>query len=1328
MEEELHLRSLSGKSRPELDLASYADTKHQYDATIRKEYAELLGMMEKTKDLEQGHAELETHSAFAAAGYFSRVFFFWIFSMTRALVRGEVSADTMMLAEKDRTSSSSDVFRKFWFGQLEKDNPSLFSALKGAFYPKFARAFLLKVLWGIIMVITNSVMINLFITAHADAKAGKDTLAERYVLAAVFFVFPCLLGFFLHHCESMCIRLGIRIRAALVTAIYHKALTAKVTNMANSPILSLFTKDCGVMLYAPLALIRLVTGILEIVLLIAVLCFYLRWDVCLFIVAVTAICIPIQYWLSQKVTQIREDNTASNNERLLIVHEVLYAIKLVKFYTWEDSFTDKISRIRQGELKGLRTAAAVKSTNYMIIIVHNIVCAVGAFLIYALDGIRLSPAVAFLLVNVCNSFRFPIFYLPVAIKTVYEAYYSTRKIQDFLLEEDRPAVEEAPEDGVYFDNVTMTHAGAENSTLVSHAKVEPFYVKNLSFSVKRGTNVAIIGPFGSGKSSIFYGILGDMKLSAGSLQIKGSIAYVPQTPWIMHGTVRDNILFGKAFDYEWYLKVVRACCLIPDFRQFQDHDFSYLSENGINLSGGQRQRIALARAVYAKADIYLLDSVLSALDPGTGRLVFDRVVKGLLKESAVLMVTHNLDTIPECDQIVVMKEGEALYCGPYDDSAVRKVFPEEEKVEGKEDSTKVTKRTSTAREHQILLSMLNKDEPREDEATDLLVADRRERGLQRTRSKAPEQEEDQKAELLKTIWRWGQYGSLPGIAFAASLFFLAQCVRVFMDFWLRFWLNDVLDWGTDRQASLEYVAVYAGLLLTFAILVELRAILWYFYSFVCATNMHNAFLKTIFHAPMLFFSKEPLGKILKAYSKDQDQVDDAYPDASHFMLFFTSIVLTTIVSLCIVNIYFVALGAFVIIMWLLLQNRFSQPINLCKSSVSKTDGVALVHASETLHGMPVIRAFGVEAIMARENEVCLDAYGASVFHLEHVTLWSALIFDVIASLFVCFTALITIWDFDTLSAAQVGQLLAGATQLLVFLALMVNMINETQYQLFSVARILNYVRATPSEDFSFSTDMPKDSSSRPNFPHGQVVCSEVDMAYDPHKGLVLKKLSAEFKAGERIGICGRTGSGKSSLINAIFRLTEICNGTIHIDDLNTRALYMKDLRKSISIIPQEPVVFRGTIRSNLDPFHEHTDEELKTALRSSHLLDAIMAMPGGLDAEVSEGGSNMSVGQRQLLCLTRVVLRKDRRILVLDEATSALDPVTDQMIQKTIREEFNDHTILTIAHRLQTIIDYDKILVLGHGEVLEFDSVPNLMANPYGQFRAMYEAGNPDHA
>jgi ABC-type multidrug transport system fused ATPase/permease subunit len=552
------------------------------------------------------------------------------------------------------------------------------------------------------------------------------------------------------------------------------------------------------------------------------------------------------------------------------------------------------------------------------------------------------------------------------------------------------------------------------------------------------------------------------------------------------------------------------------------------------------------------------------------------------------------------------------------------------------------------------------------------------------------------------------------------LFPSAQGVRVLLNYWIRIWQTDSLKLGPGNDMT--YAGYYALLFLVFFAVLITRSRLWFFHAVKAATRLHDRFLAVLASAPMSFYSQEPLGAILKAYSKDGDQVDDSLPDSGHMAFLYLFVCLGILVSL-IISLEIFALLSFVLIsIWVFLQKWSSGPVYSCKNSVSWTDSQAVVQISESLHGISVVRAFQMQENMLAECAICMDAFGSALFHMDHISIWNAAIFDAIATIFVFLTAIICVAYRAEFDAPLVGVVMADVTQLLVFLV--VNAFNDFGYKIFSVGRIQHYIENVPSENYAKSVNMCRDARDRPMFLNGNVQFQKTDMKYDPNSSPVLKGLSFSIKQGERIGIVGITGSGKSATVNAMFRLNETCAGSIHIGDLKIQDLFIKDLRRSISIIPQEPIVFRGTVRSNLDPFNQSTESELLEALRDAGMLDVVMQLPGGLDAELSEGGGNLSVGQRQLLCLARVCLRKDRLILVLDEATSALDPATDQVVQTALRRVFGRHTVLTIAHRLDTIIDYVRIMVLDSGKLVECDSAENLLNKPAGIFKQMYEGAS----
>eukprot|EP00475_Leptophrys_vorax_P005792 TRINITY_DN1350_c0_g1_i8.p1 TRINITY_DN1350_c0_g1~~TRINITY_DN1350_c0_g1_i8.p1 ORF type:complete len:1338 (-),score=362.35 TRINITY_DN1350_c0_g1_i8:70-4083(-) len=1272
--------------------------------TIRKEYADLQEMLKKSVGLEEdGGNKKGSTQHFDKAWFGSHMGFNWVTPVIRAAYSGVMAPENLALSESERTDTSYARFKAHWDEELNSSvKPSLHRALWKTFWRVLAKAVMLKLAWGCVMVFTMGILIRqlvLFVSNKA-----RDTW-EGYVIAVSFLVACLLLGFLLHHMTSWSVRLGIGMRSALTRAIFDKALTAKSTSSNLGEILSLISRDSAVLFQAAKAVQYLWSGPLEVAGLTGFAAYYVGVPA-LWIVVLCAVTVPLQYIFGFMIDHIREKNTLSNTERLLIIHEILYAIKLVKFYTWEDSFSKKIEALRKDELKQLSKAAYIKAFNLALIFLFPPLAAVGTFYWMIQQGTKLVPAITFAVLTLCNSLRFPLVMLPSSLKIANDAKKGLKRIEEFLLSADRLPVAEAAEIGVFLDGASLGYADSEE-----HPGEIEVKLRNVSLELRPGQVLAVVGTCGSGKTTLLKGILGDAEVAEGSVRVKGRIAYVPQNPFIMHGTVRDNILFGLKYEEKWYLEVLRACCLPSDLNTFKSGDLTYLSEGGINLSGGQRQRIALARAMYAKADIYLLDSVLSALDPATGRKCFRRCVQKLLKNAVVILVTHALDSLSLCDLNMIVNDGDVSYIGAHDEGHLAAIFPVEMidaakkgapvSVDQLDVDEKQLAAFSTVQRVDSLPAAAALGENQEDE---LYIAPQPIQGF----SSAPRASRGAAA--------WVQQCGVGMSLFTVTLFVLTQVVRIFSDYWIRFWTSNKY-----RESDSWYLTIYGAIIALFGAMLIVRGILFYILSFKAARTFYSSLYKAIIDAPILFFTKEPLGKILKSFSHDQDSVDDSLPDSAHVTLIFFSISLTTTVLVCIVLPWMVLVTAVVLVFWYLIQQFIKNASNSLKTACAETNGAAVVHASESMHGISVIRAFGQEDTVREENQAMVDSNISAVFYLEHVELWAELRIDIVASLFVFITALLIVVQRNTIKPADAGLAISNATQLLVFLALMVQGFGDVFFQMYSVARIDDYIKNTPSEDFSSSVDMPKEAG-KPCFPAGAVDVKNIYVAYDPMKEMVLKNVTLNVRAGERIGIVGRTGSGKTSLLNSVFRLMELIKGSIKIDGLNVRQLQLRELREALCIIPQEPVLFKGTFRTNLDPFNEYSDEELWNALELSHMKEYVAASPKQLETEIVEGGQNISIGQKQLLCLTRVILKKNCRILVLDEATSALDPHTDQLIQQSIRNVFKTQTILTIAHRLDTIKDYDKILVLHYGELVEFDSVPNLLAKENGFFKTLYES------
>jgi ABC-type multidrug transport system fused ATPase/permease subunit len=814
-------------------------------------------------------------------------------------------------------------------------------------------------------------------------------------------------------------------------------------------------------------------------------------------------------------------------------------------------------------------------------------------------------------------------------------------------------------------------------------------------SIKPGEIVAVCGSVGSGKSTIINGIIRDAICLEGSVEVGGSLAYVPQTSWIQHASVRDNILFGRPMDHERYRRAVFACALERDFEILEYGDMTEIGEAGINLSGGQRQRISLARAAYSNADVYLLDSPLSAVDHFTGNHIFEHCIRNMLRGKTVILVTHNLHLLSYCDKVIVCKAGQVAFCGTYSDDVIRTHFP--------------AVADSVLQPHE----KIRHDEKPTPNPVEAAIKPKT------TMNQAAPTVSEQKLLTTKSVFlAWFRQGTRFGFLVAVIIAAGTQLLRIFSDLYVRTWATsseeDMKSFPAGDYAlsnARSYILTYFGLVLGFIIMLFIRGVSFFFLTLRAATRLHNKMFRSILKAPLSFFTVTPMGPLLNCFSRQMDQVDETLPDALHMGIIYFMILVTTVGVIISVIPYFVLVVAALVGLFLYLQSHTAAATKTLKYGVGKTNPDLFSHSSETLHGMSVVRAYRAEERFRAENVALLNRNHSVVFHADQLQFWMAFRVNLVAALSVFATALFCVGLRNDITAGSAGLAISNALQMLVFLTMLVKAINEVRGQITSVESIVHFMRNTKSEKVESKAEL-LDAKWPPN---GRIEFSNVVMRYFANSEPVLNHLSFVIEPRQKIGIVGRTGSGKSTLLIALFRLVELCEGTIYVDGVDISRLNLTDLRRSLSIIPQDPVMFKGTVRTNLDPFGEHSDEQLWRAVELSHLRSDVEGFEKKLDHPVDENGANMSLGQKQLFCLARAVLR-DSTILVLDEATAALDLETDALIQRTIRDVFYNRTILTIAHRLATIMDYDKILYLDKGHVLEYDFTSKLLADPNSHF------------
>ncbi|KAJ1116094.1 hypothetical protein NDU88_004313 [Pleurodeles waltl] len=864
-----------------------------------------------------------------------------------------------------------------------------------------------------------------------------------------------------------------------------------------------------------------------------------------------------------------------------------------------------------------------------------------------------------------------------------------------------------------------------NGYLLYPQAIETPTLKNVSCSVRSGELLAVIGPVGSGKSSLLSAVLGELRKEEGFLDVRGSVAYVCQQPWVFTGTVRSNILFGKEYVKEKYERVLRVCALRKDMQQLEDGDLTMIGDRGVTLSGGQKARVNLARAVYQDSDIYLLDDPLSAVDAEVGRHLFDKCICQALHKKICILVTHQLQYLTAAKQILILKEGQVVDRGSFTELLQSGVdFASLLKSEDDDQpTTPDTPVVNPSRNRTFSQSSVRSQES--------LVQSQIEGAADHLPTEPvltafPEETRSKGKIGFKLYRKYFKAGANYLMIFILLLLnVLAQIFYVLQDWWLSYWANEQekLNVTTSNNSTGEappqldlsmYLGVYAGL--TFATILSgvLRSLLVFQVLVIAAQSLHNEMFHSILRAPVLFFDRNPIGRILNRFSKDIGHLDDLLPftflDVIQTVLQIIGIIAVAAAIIPWILIPMVPLA----IVFFFLRRYFLETSRDIKRLESTTRSPVFSHLSSSLQGLWTIRAFKSEQRFQELFDAQQDLHSEAWFLFLTTTRWLAVRLDAICAIFVVITSFGCLLLANSLDAGQVGLALSYAVTLMGTFQWGVRQTAEVENLMISVERVLEYTQLDKEASWESKKRPPPDWPSK-----GVIAFENVNFAYSLDGPLVLKHLTALIRSKEKVGIVGRTGAGKSSLMSALFRLAEP-EGKIWIDKVLTSELGLHDLRKKILIIPQEPVLFTGTMRKNLDPFDEHTDEEIWNSLEEVQLKEAIEELPKKIEAELSESGSNFSVGQRQLVCLARAILRKNR-ILIIDEATANVDPRTDELIQKTIREKFAQCTVLTIAHRLNTIIDSDKILVLDAGTLKEFDEPYVLLQNKESLFYKMLQ-------
>ncbi|KAG9508844.1 Multidrug resistance-associated protein 1, partial [Fragariocoptes setiger] len=1270
------------------------------------------------------------------ASYLSRMTFWWFNGfLWRGFKRPITPASLWQTQPQDQAQTMTYEFERLWLrgknkkkfylsnSGLRRHHNHIALVVAKLFGGKFIIAGLFKLIQDTLQFITPIFLKRLL----RFMSSATEPAWHGYLFGIGLLVIPTIQSLILGAYFHRMVRIGMQVRSLLISSVYRKSLLLGSSSRQDSTtgeIVNLMAVDAqrfqDLMMYVNL----LWSAPFQIGVSIYLLHNELGWPVFAG-VAIMALVVPFNTFVSNRMKRNQVFLMKTKDERIKQMSEILSGIKVLKLYAWENSFLQNIIAIREKELKFLR-----KILNFDALTVFGWQCspflvALVTFVVYVSVDVNnvLDSEKAFVSISLFNLLRFPMTMLPQMITSLVMTMVSVQRLNKFLNNDEllRYVTHNETLQAICVEDgsVTWTHPALSikhnaqtangssklSSTELSDSEHKPKpTLRDINLSVKRGQFITIVGQVASGKTSLLSSLLGEMHHIRGRFNISGSlkIAYVPQQAWIQNMSIRDNILFGRPFDATRYDQVMRACALYTDILTLPAGDASEIGEKGINLSGGQKQRVSLARACYSDADIYLLDDPLSAVDSHVAKHLYEQVLSsttGLLANKTRLLVTNSLFVLPYVDKIVVMVDGKITETGTYNqltsvDNGAFAEFIRQYNSRSDEQDNKHGEMVET--EDQALES-----QPMSESMKAIKVG--------AGADKLIETEHSETGKVRFSIYLYYfRSASFFWVTVVLLSLITANALNVGSNFWLSEWASDSEHADTRYDIGLRNLRM-AG----YGILGGLQALCILLASLALAvgavnasTRLHSALLQRTLRAPMTFFDTTPIGRIVNRFAKDIDVVDATLPSTfrswTSCLLQVISVVIVITISYPELIMVIIPLACF----YYAIQKIFIVTTRQLKRLESITRSPMYSQFSETLSGVSVIRAYNCTNRFIDQSNKLVDTNQSCCYPNVIANRWLSTRLELFGNLMATCSALFAVWNRATVNAGVAGLTISFAMSVTQTLSWFVRMTSDLETNIVSVERIDEFVKLDVEDEWVKSNFRPP--ADWPD--RGAIKIENFSTRYRKDTSIVLSKLFMNIRPREKIGIVGRTGSGKSSLSLALFRILEPVTGRIVIDNVDTKAIGLHDLRSKLTIIPQDPVLFSGTLRFNLDPLQLYTDEAIWRALDQAHLRTHINALSKGLDTKVAEYGENFSVGQRQLICLARALLRKTK-ILVLDEATAAVDLETDSLVLKTIRKEFQDCTVITIAHRLHTILESDRVLVLDKGCIREFDSPAVLLAN-----------------
>lgn len=1031
--------------------------------------------------------------------------------------------------------------------------------------------------------------------------------------------------------------------------------------------------------------------------------------------------IVIQICMGGQMSRVRRMTAERTDKRVGLIHELMASIRVIKLYAWEEPFKQLVDEYRSKELNVIALTSALHTAYDTIYLGSVRVLLYIVIVVYVLLGNPLEPATLFAIAGLVNQLGYALTYdLQHSIINIAETVVSCSRIDRFLQLDELHC---SPSSG-YRHKPTGDSTGSllEPSLRLTNvsahwSSAESKLLRNISLTVEPNELLIVAGRVGSGKTSFLMSLLGELPLAAGSLELNGRISFAPQEAWIFAGTVRENILLGEPFDANRYSEIIRICSLVQDFQIMPASDSTVIGERGVSLSGGQKARINLARALYRRADIYLLDDPLSGVDAPVAKHIFTEAIQRFLESKTVILVTHQLRFLQQADKVLILDSNQSAVFGRPDQIRNTSAF---KLLEFSGD-------TSRRGSKPLCQSEADQSVTSEKQKTDFGV-----NGPSKDKTCLPEMMDDEEARMSDGMgWSAFKYYCISGANFFSL--FVYTIALTLVRFAFEFNLYFLSLWAdSDQKRRLEAESsdlsesvttnewiLYSGFMLLFLILVTfISAAMNYWIAWRASRKLHRNLFNSLIWAPMKDFDFRPIGSILNRVSRDMGYVDELMPNTLFNAILVLHMIIGIMLMVAIIDISSVIPSLCLIVFALITRHLTIGTIIKLRRLEAAARSPVFSHLSTSLLGLASIRAFGVQDQFMQSFDTIQNEHSSTWFAYIGTSCIAAslLYWLALAAITVIILVKICLTLGET-SASLIGLMAVRLITIPEHLDYVFRCLVELESQVTSVSRIKEYSEWDPEEKPGANNSSPKEL-----VPAGRIQFEQVSLSYSSDKSRTLDDISLDIRSGEKIGIVGRTGAGKSSIISALFRLYNF-EGRILIDGQDIKQVSLRQLRSSISIIPQDPVLFAGSLRKNLDPFDEHSDGMIWNSLDAVELKSVFANFPKGLEFEIDKSGGNLSVGQRQLICLARAIL-KSNKILVLDEATANVDLETDSFIQRTIRHQFKACTVLTVAHRLSTIADSDRILVLDHGKVIEFDEPSKLIQNESSKFSQMLDCSS----